>query len=94
MVTVKHSQCKGPCLNPRSKNRDFHQSNLWRDIPELYSVLVRLSLCIKKKDFTVMFRDHLPNNEDFENIAGKGENAGYQHFLLFTQCLLLYERQI
>ena len=21
-----------------------------------------------------------------ENIAGKGENAGYQHFLLFTQC--------
>ena len=23
-----------------------------------------------------------------ENIAGKGENAGYQHFLLFTQCFL------
>ena len=22
----------------------------------------------------------------FENIAGKGENAGYQHFLLFPQC--------
>ena len=21
-----------------------------------------------------------------ENIAGKGENAGYQHFLLFPQC--------
>ena len=21
-----------------------------------------------------------------ENIAGKGENAGYQHFLLFRQC--------
>ena len=21
-----------------------------------------------------------------ESIAGKGENAGYQHFLLFTQC--------
>ena len=21
-----------------------------------------------------------------ENIAGKGENAGYQHFLLFLQC--------
>ena len=21
-----------------------------------------------------------------ENIAGKGESAGYQHFLLFTQC--------
>ena len=22
-----------------------------------------------------------------ENILGKGENAGYQHFLLFTNCL-------
>ena len=22
-----------------------------------------------------------------ENIVGKGENAGYQHFLLFPQCL-------
>ena len=24
--------------------------------------------------------------ERIENIAGKGENAGYQHFLLFPQC--------
>ena len=24
--------------------------------------------------------------EWIENIAGKGENAGYQHFLLFPQC--------
>ena len=23
-----------------------------------------------------------------ENIEGKGENAGYQHFLLFPQCFL------
>ena len=23
-----------------------------------------------------------------ENIVGKGENAGYQHFLLFLQCFL------
>ena len=23
-----------------------------------------------------------------ENIVGKGENAGYQHFLLFSQCFL------
>ena len=22
-----------------------------------------------------------------ENIVGKGENAGFQHFLLFPQCL-------
>ena len=30
---------------------------------------------------------------DFENIVGKGENAGHQHFLLFPQCFLPYQRQ-
>ena len=29
-----------------------------------------------------------------ENILGKGENAGNQHFLLFPKCFLLYQRQI
>ena len=29
----------------------------------------------------------------FENIVGKGENAGNQHFLLFPKCFLLYQRQ-
>ena len=27
----------------------------------------------------------------FENIVGKGENAGDQHFLLFPQCFRLYQ---
>ena len=26
-------------------------------------------------------------SDSIENIVGKGENAGYQHFLLFPQCL-------
>ena len=30
----------------------------------------------------------------FENIVGKGENAGNQHFLLFPQCFLYLPRQI
>ena len=30
----------------------------------------------------------------FENIVGKGENAGYKHFLLFPQCFLLFPTQI
>ena len=30
----------------------------------------------------------------FENIVGKGENAGYQHFLLFQQCFLPFPNQI
>ena len=29
-----------------------------------------------------------------ENIVGKGENAGFQHFLLFPQCFQPFERQI
>ena len=29
----------------------------------------------------------------FENIVGKGENAGNQHFLLFPQCFLYNQRE-
>ena len=29
----------------------------------------------------------------FENIAGKEENAGNQHFLLFPHCFLLWEKK-
>ena len=30
----------------------------------------------------------------FENILGKGENAGNQHFLLFPKCFLTITKQI
>ena len=30
----------------------------------------------------------------FENIVGKGENAGNQHFLLFLQCFLSFPKHI
>ena len=26
--------------------------------------------------------------KEIENVVGKGENAGYQHFLLYPQCFL------
>ena len=29
----------------------------------------------------------------FENLVGKRENDGYQHFLLFSQCFRPYQRQ-
>ena len=29
-----------------------------------------------------------PYKKPFENIVGKGENAGNQHFLLFPPCFL------
>ena len=28
-----------------------------------------------------------------ENIVGKAENAGYHHFLLFSQCFLTYQKK-
>ena len=28
-----------------------------------------------------------------ENTVGKGENAAKQHFLLFPQCFVLYQRE-
>ena len=31
--------------------------------------------------------------ESFKNIVGNGENAGYQHFFLFPQYFLPYQRQ-
>ena len=47
--------------------------------------------------------NRFPHNDDFwctgvqkpfENIVGKEENAGNQHFLLFSQCFLSCERQL
>ena len=35
-----------------------------------------------------------PWSKSLENISGKGENPGNQHFLLFRQCFLPYVRQI
>ena len=35
-----------------------------------------------------------PKNEAFENIWGKGENAGNHHFLFFPKCFLPSARLI
>ena len=39
------------------------------------------------------FDKHL-EKKSFENIVGKGENAGNQHFLLISQSFLSIEQQI
>ena len=41
----------------------------------------------------MMFFDAL-EEKYFENIVGKRENAGNQHFLLFPQFFLPYQREI
>ena len=34
------------------------------------------------------------SEQSFENIVGKGENAGQQHFFLLPKCFLPYKRRI
>ena len=36
---------------------------------------------------------HNPDDPKEEKTVGKGENTGNQHFLLFPQCFLLYQRE-
>ena len=36
----------------------------------------------------------IQSKKTFENIEGKRENFGKQHFLLFQQCILFYHRKI
>ena len=53
-------------------------------------LVTKISACSDSKVFSdnkvnatnMMF----PVFDKVENIVGKGENAGYQHFLLFPQC--------
>ena len=35
-----------------------------------------------------------PVEEPLENIVGKGENAGHQHFLLSPRCFLPFPEQV
>ena len=54
-----------------------------------------LTVEITKKPFTTQSRLLTPlKKKAFENIVGKGENAGNQHFLLFPQCFLFFPTQI
>ena len=63
---------------------------------------IYLSLFKTSQTFFVVWDSQLVNSlphtplhkKDFENIVGKGENAGYQHFLLFPQCFLPSHAQI
>ena len=52
-------------------------------------------LCLAFFPFTHTFPSfHNIDEKDVENIVGKGENAGNQHFLLFLQCFLPFHGRI
>ena len=59
----------------------------------------KLSVCRKSQPLLQVFTTQSGplttlslRKRPFENIAGKGENAGHQHFLLFPQCFLLFQK--
>ena len=52
---------------------------------------------VKGRDCVLTLHHIIPTLNDlekeaFENIVGKGENANYQHFLLFPQCFLPFPK--
>ena len=53
--------------------------NHWISIPFVYLPLHHTTLTLKTN----------LKKKAFENIVGRGENAGNQHFLIFTHCFLL-----
>ena len=68
-------------LGPRVKKK-----NLWKTLREKEKMLVTSIFSFSHNVFN-------PIRDKKENIAGKGENAGNQHFLLFPQCFQSYQRQ-
>ena len=62
----------------------------------MYSVL---EINVLDKLSSINFLPHNPSvmtlyKNPFENILGKGENAGNQHFLFFQQCFLAFPKEI
>ena len=59
-------------LNPLQNDKILDQSKFKADADRKINVIQNLNFILGK----------------VENILGKGENAGYRHFLLFPKCFL------
>ena len=66
----KKSKCDVVRFNPLPNDKIFHWSKLKAFADDKINVTEILKFVL----------------ETVENIVGKGENAGYQHFLLLLQC--------
>ena len=62
----------------------FHNMQTWKILFRIHAFcLLSLLTLTKQSQVSIIAEKKL-----FENIAGKGENDGNQHFLLFPQCFL------
>ena len=61
---------------------------IFKGIIERIQTKVTIELFITQSRFLMTFA-----KKPFENMEGKGENAGNQHFILFPPCFQPYQRQ-
>ena len=78
-------------------DNDFYDCDEENDVFGTTVYIVEIPCCRRPFSIQLFTRQSqlLTNLKDraFENIVGKGENAGIQHFLLFPQCFLPFPNQ-
>ena len=70
-----------------ARNEHFPFLTMFSYIPGTVNITLKL-FTTQARLLTTLY------NKPFENIVGKGENAGNQHFLLFPQCFLPFPKQV
>ena len=72
----------------------FHFKCTSKCCQQFVSIWTSPNICCLVKSSTTLREKSLendPGKKPFENIVGKGENAGIQHFLLYPQCFLPFQ---
>ena len=66
-------------------NRNLEQVRPKQGVKLVKNIFIYTCHCCINSVLTVLMT---LKKKPFENIVGKGENAGNQHFLFFPQCIL------
>ena len=61
--------------------------------PLTYNMFTSIFMLFPSLVHVYLTLSHTIHTFDFENIVEKGENAGYQHFLLFPKCFQHHSKQ-
>ena len=92
MLQGRVSQLEGELAQSRIREKELIQRVRLASLFLLYSKLVWHEYSLKH--FTTQYRLlKTPQKRALENTVRKGENGSNQHFLLFPQCFLLYQRE-
>ena len=80
LIFVSHSFCRLLFLSIWSSLEDWSTVNFLPNDKSFVQLKAFAADNLKAAQMPEFFSDRVENN------VGKGENAGYQHFLLFPQC--------